>query len=117
MQYRVLYDRLYARDKLVKINIKKDALCLKCESNESIKHLIYKCESSEKLWHKIEKWMNNIGFINYQIDNRKTFLEDHKKKHFIINHILLTTKQCIYENKYAVNPCNTLHVKRIFRNT
>ena len=56
-------------------------------------------------------------FINFQKDNRKKIIGIIKNKRFIINHILFATKQCFYEKRNTVNPCNILHVKRIFDKT
>ena len=39
-------------------------------------------------------------------------LGNNEKKHYIINHILFATKQCIYENRHTVNHCKKTSIIR-----
>ena len=64
------------------------------------------------LWTKVRKWINSIVFPNYKKDNKIKILGDRKKKYFIINLILLSTKQCLHVNRKSKTGTNIHHVKR-----
>ena len=79
---------------------------------DSIEHLFINCEYSATLWTEVESLINSIGFLNYKIDHEIKILDDRKATHFIINLILLSSKQGVKKG-YCHSTCKK-NIEKIY---
>ena len=73
-QFRTLHRRFYTNDKLFKMGIKKSDRCIFClEESDSVGHMLLRCEKIKTFWNRIENWITEIGFIDYNLTEKKKF--------------------------------------------
>ena len=95
-QFRTLHRRFYTNDKLFKMGIKNTDLCTFCKTAvESVEHMLLRCPVIQELWKKVNHWLEEIGFINYNLTESRIILGDIENGN-IPTTIILLTKKVIY---------------------
>ena len=95
-QFRTLHRRFYTNDKLFKMGKKQSNLCTFCKTSlDNVEHMLLYCPIIIELWDKVNKWLIEIGFINFRFTDYKKILGDIDNG-IIITTIILLTKKVIY---------------------
>ena len=91
IQFRTLHRRFFTNDILFKIRIKDSPLCNFCqEFEDSNYHMLIECNKVKSLWTEVERWIAEIGVVDYLINDRIIILGELQKAHWINAVILLT---------------------------
>ena len=78
------------------MGLKNTALCTFCKTElDSVEHMLLRCPIVIELWKKVNNWLNEIGFINYNLTETKKILGDIENGN-IPTTIILLTKKVIY---------------------
>ena len=78
------------------MGIKNTDLCTFCKTAvESVEHMLLRCPVIKELWKKVNHWLEEIGFINYNLTESRIILGDIENGN-IPTTIILLTKKVIY---------------------
>ena len=76
------------------MRIKDSPLCNFCnESEDSNEHMLIECGKVKTLWTEVERWIAEVGVVDYLINERIIVLGELQKAHWINAVILLTKRQ------------------------
>ena len=93
IQFRTLRRCFFTNNILFKMNQKTSNLCDFCQIEEdSNEHMLMHCEVVKKIWRNIERWVSQIGVIEYVVAEDTIVLGEFKKSHWL-NAIILITKK------------------------
>ena len=68
IQFRTLHRRFFSNNILFKMYQKTLNLCDFCQIEEdSNEHMLMHCEVVKKIWRDIERWVSQIGVIEYVV--------------------------------------------------
>ena len=86
------------------MRIKDSPLCNFCNEHEdSNEHMLIECDKVKSLWLEVERWISEIGVVNYLINDRIIILGEFQKAHWV-NLILLTKKTIFNARVNNTNP-------------
>ena len=96
IQFRTLHRRFFTNNILFKMRIKDSPLCNFCNEHEdSNEHMLIECDKVKSLWLEVERWISEIGVVNYLINDRIIILGEFQKAHWV-NAVILLTKKTIF---------------------
>ena len=75
------------------MGLKTTSLCTFCETDQdSVEHMLLNCAIISDLWRRVNNWIKEIGFINYNLTESKIILGDLENGNIPTTVILLTKK-------------------------
>ena len=78
------------------MGIKNTDLCTFCKTEvDSVEHMLLICPFIIELWEKVNNWLEEIGFINYNLTETRKILGDIENGNTLTT-IILLTKKIIY---------------------
>ena len=94
------------------MRIKDSPICDFCHKEEgSYEHMLVECENVKILWHEVEEWIEEIGVIEYMINDNIVILGELQRAHWL-NAIILITRKTIFNAKTNLSSPNFECVKR-----
>ena len=113
-QLQVLHRTLITNRKLKQFNIREDEKCDKCESIESIAHLLYDCQFTRNLWESGEQWLAGLSRNSIYFD-KKSVLLGNRLNETIVSNIIMIVKHEIYESKWTKTNLSIYKMKIIIK--
>ena len=102
IQLRTLHRRFFTNNILFKMRIKDSPLCNFCNEHEdSNEHMLIECDKVKSLWLEVERWISEIGVVNYLINDRIIILGELQKAHWV-NAVILLTKKTIFNARVNI---------------
>ncbi|XP_058776255.1 uncharacterized protein LOC131650566 [Vicia villosa] len=110
----VMLGRLPTKDRLAKIGIITDGICVFCQENETLPHLFFHCEYTQRIWVHILEW-NGYSRSVLDWEREKLWLiGETKKKGWrrdilkislteTIYYIWITRNAAIFQNQVPIN--------------
>ena len=121
-QTRLIHRILSTNKFLCKIGIRSDDRCSFCSTDpETLKHLFWECNVVQTFWKTVETWLKAdcTHILDLNISYRDIILgiQERMRAVEIINLIILTAKQSIYNKKYQNSIPLLVNFKKIFLGT
>ena len=99
-KYQVLQRSLLTNRKLYLFNLIESENCDKCNTTETVAHLLIDCQHLSELWIGIERWLNrNIN--EHILFEKSAILLGSPENSVIVNYIFLIAKHEIYKSKWT----------------
>ena len=113
-QYQITHRSLITNRKLLMFGLRDNETCDRCDTPETISHLLYDCANAQKIWTDISRWLRNIIRSEVYID-KLTILLGNPRNVIVKNCVILIVKHVIYKQKWNNNSLNLLKLKNIIK--
>ena len=100
LQYRIIHRILPVRKYLKKIKAINNDICFFCDHDvESIEHVFFFCDTASSIWDNLEYMIFNMTnhVVHFNVKD-VLFGKVHDEYAYVLNFIILFTKQYIYKN-------------------
>ena len=113
-QYQINHRSLVTNKKLQQFGIRDNNLCDRCDSIETISHLLFECQYSQHIWEGISEWLNNIINSEIYMDKGSVLLGNIRNE-TVTNCILLIVKHELYKCKWNKTNLTIPRLKKIIK--
>ena len=114
-QYQINHRSLVTNKKLQQFGLRDNNLCDRCDSIETISHLLFECPFAQNIWTGVERWLNQTINSDVYMDKVSVMLGNPKNE-IVTNCILLIVKHELYKSKWNRTVLNVPRLKRIIKN-
>ena len=112
-QYKLLNRIIYTNTTLYKMKLVGSPLCTFCKTQEeSLEYLFCRCNFAIAFWRSVVLWIRTLYIdIDFLKDSDIIFGLTQKRPHWsLLNHIIITGKQIIYQNRLELSLPLLFHV-------
>ena len=113
-QYQINHRSLVTNKKLQQFGLRDNNLCDRCDSIETISHLLFECPFAQNIWTGVERWLNQTINSDVYMDKVSIMLGNSKNE-IVTNCILLIVKHELYKSKWNRTVLNVPRLKRIIK--
>ena len=116
-QYRVIHNILNNNVWLKKVGLINSDLCNFCKKEkETVLHMFAECEKVVEFWHQVQIQYNIVSGIN-MFEKCYGILDCKKANFYVINHILIMVKRCIYKCRMDQTNLSLAILRKMINNT